>query len=331
MSDKAHVVLQRAWKQRHCFETLVNTPSFRLRRIYVDGPYLFAFSKAWAGQLPEEREDTEDLHVLDKYSGRLLLTIPGNRAHAAHAVGAGHVLTSANGQREITHISGVLTPASEDDHNEGARNATPGPVGRVSIFRTREAHARAVELAALHARPTPLAYRGSAVLEFVTNTDDMMDCTTLTVTLDGEALACGAGAKDVVVLHLDSGRVERWAHGLAAPRLYAVACDGRYVVLVCDTEAHVFSLNGRSVVSFPDEREPLADLVAEIGWPWPYAFQGARRPEPPVNGPGQRAPPEFEHAETSMRVVVGYRSQSRKYAQLAHTVTHDGFRPRFRG
>lgn len=101
MTDKSHVALQHAWEQRYNFETLVNTPSFRLRRIYVDGPYLFAFSKAWKGQVPEEREDTEDLHVLDKYSGRLLLTIPGNRAHAAHAVGAGYVLTSSNAQGKL--------------------------------------------------------------------------------------------------------------------------------------------------------------------------------------------------------------------------------------
>lgn len=79
----------------------MNTPSFRLRRIYVDGPYLYAFSKAWKGQSEEEREDMEDVHVFDKYSGRLLLTLPGNRANAAHAVGAGYVLTSANAQGEL--------------------------------------------------------------------------------------------------------------------------------------------------------------------------------------------------------------------------------------
>lgn len=85
----------------------MNTPSFRLRRIYVDGPYLYAISKAWAGQLPQDREDTEDLHVLDKYSGRLLLTLPGNRAHSAHAVGAGYVLTSENAQGELHNLWGT--------------------------------------------------------------------------------------------------------------------------------------------------------------------------------------------------------------------------------
>lgn len=106
-TDKSHATLQHAWEQRYSFETLVNTPSFRLRRIYVDGPYLYAFSKAWKGQTEEEREDTEDVHVFDKYSGRLLLTLPGNRANAAHAVGAGYLLTSANAQGELCEADTV--------------------------------------------------------------------------------------------------------------------------------------------------------------------------------------------------------------------------------
>lgn len=228
--------------------------------------------------------------------------------------------------------SGVqLTAVSEDDHNEAVHSTMPEPIGEVSIFRTREAHTRAEELAALHSRPPPPAYRGSAVLEFVANTAELADCTTFTVTLKGEALACGAGAREVVLLHLDSGRVERWAHGLTSPRLFSVACDGRYVVLVCDIEAHIFTLNGVRVASFPDEREPLGDLVCEIGWPWPYAFKCERRPERSRDPAGPRAPPEFEHAETSMRCVVAYRPQSKKYAQLTGEFERWGFKPMFRG
>lgn len=207
----------------------------------------------------------------------------------------------------------------------------PTRVGSVSVFRTREAHTRAEDLAALHGRKPPAAYCGNAVLEFVKNTDELADCTTLAVALKGEALACGAGAREVVLLHLDSGRVERWAHGLTAPRLYSVAFDGQYVVLVCDTEVHVFTLGGVRVASFPDENEPLGDLVCEIGWPWPYAFQGGRRPERSRTGTGPRAPPEFEHAETSMRSVVAYRPQSKKYAQLTYEFRRGGFRPKLRG
>lgn len=204
------------------------------------------------------------------------------------------------------------------------------PVGPVSIFRTQEAHTRAAELAALHSRPPPPPYRGSAVLEFVTNTDELADCSTLTVTLKGEALACGAGAREVVLLHLDSGRVERWAHGLSAPRLFSVACDGRFVVLVCDTEAHIFTLGGVRLASFPNQKEPLGALVVEIGWPWPYAYSGARRPTRSRNTAGPRAPPEFEHAETSERSIVAYRPQSKKYAQLAGEFWN-GYMPKFRG
>lgn len=100
-SDNSHLQLVDAWDKRYCYETLVNTPAFRLRRLYVDGPFLFAFSKAWLGAEPEDREATEDLHVLDKYSGKCLLTVPGFTRHQAHAVGAGYVLTNANEQGEL--------------------------------------------------------------------------------------------------------------------------------------------------------------------------------------------------------------------------------------
>lgn len=226
---------------------------------------------------------------------------------------------------------------SEDDYEDRERDTPPGPVGRVSAFRTRAAHDRASELAELHDRPRPREYRTDLPLEFVAHVDALGDCVAFAVKLvGGEAVVCGVSLREVVLVWLENDlRVERWLHHIAVqpndrgPRgeLRSVELDERNVVVVTDLQAHVFTRTGVPVVSFPDldSSVKLGGLVAHITWPWPYDLAVGRKP--PKVTPYERVPqppPEFHPAETHQLCFVAYRPESRKYTEMSTQITRNG-------
>jgi hypothetical protein len=86
-------------------------PEFKLRDIMIDHSedYIYALSdhrpagNRWI-MVPDSgvEKTPQNLHVLDRYSGKLLLSIPWITADAIMAVGAGYVVVSSScGNRKL--------------------------------------------------------------------------------------------------------------------------------------------------------------------------------------------------------------------------------------
>lgn len=103
--DSAHLMLQCAWDKILGYESLLPTPAFRLRNIYMDHDEatLYALTESSASSTEEH------LLVLHRYTGSLLLRLPAI-AGAYIVVGSGYIAVAECARRKRAEITANGSP-----------------------------------------------------------------------------------------------------------------------------------------------------------------------------------------------------------------------------
>lgn len=104
----AHLDLKHAWAKRHVYETLLSTPAFKIRHVALDPEEdtIYALTES-------PPQGTDKLLVFNRYTGKLLLTIPWITRNATISVGAGYIVVSNASGRRCAPYSSDTQPTTK--------------------------------------------------------------------------------------------------------------------------------------------------------------------------------------------------------------------------